>query len=168
MSISGCGASNCSTHKAWEAAFMVVVVVECIYQPYVFSHSVATSSAECNRCSSLQLGLWAAVDNMWHCLALPQGHVSCCNDPLLATGCAVALFGPEVIHGVPSSIRIGRILVAGQWSHPLERKWLTGITVGWQPSIRKTCHQLSFTFTSSVYIATSVRQPEQWQQRPFH
>jgi len=31
----------------------------------IFSHLVATSSAECNRCSPLQLGLWAAVDNMW-------------------------------------------------------------------------------------------------------
>jgi len=31
----------------------------------VFSHSVATSSAECNRCSPpLQLGLGAAADNM--------------------------------------------------------------------------------------------------------
>jgi len=37
----------------------VVAVVEYIYELYVFSHS-----AECNRCSPLQLGLWAAVDNM--------------------------------------------------------------------------------------------------------
>ena len=27
----------------------VVVVVECIYEPYVFIHSAAMSSAECNR-----------------------------------------------------------------------------------------------------------------------
>jgi len=40
------------------------VVLECIYELYIFSHSVATSSAECNRCSPLQLGLWAAVENM--------------------------------------------------------------------------------------------------------
>ena len=43
---------------------MVVVVVKFIYEPYVFSHSVATLSAECNRSPPLQLGLWAAVDNM--------------------------------------------------------------------------------------------------------
>jgi len=42
----------------------VVVVVEYIYEPYVFSHSVATSSADCNHYSPLQLGLLAAVDNM--------------------------------------------------------------------------------------------------------
>jgi len=30
------------------AYIALVVVVECIYKPYVFSHSVATSSAECN------------------------------------------------------------------------------------------------------------------------
>jgi len=30
----------------------------------VFSHSVATSSAECNHYSPFQLGLWAAVDNI--------------------------------------------------------------------------------------------------------
>ena len=29
----------------------VVVVVECIYEPYVFGRSVAASSAECNHCS---------------------------------------------------------------------------------------------------------------------
>jgi len=45
-------------------AHLAVVVVKCIYEPYAFSHSAATSSAECNRCSPLQLGLWAAVDNM--------------------------------------------------------------------------------------------------------
>jgi len=33
----------------WKNIFtLVVVVVECIYKPNVFSHSVATSSAECN------------------------------------------------------------------------------------------------------------------------
>ena len=38
--------------------------VECIYEPFVFSHSVATSSSKYNCCSlqPVQLGLWAAVD----------------------------------------------------------------------------------------------------------
>jgi len=47
------------------------------------SHSVSTSSAECNHCSPpspLQLGLWAAVDNMWHHLAFAtRAHVGCCK-----------------------------------------------------------------------------------------
>jgi len=45
-------------------AVVVAVVVECIYELYVFSHLVATSSAECNCCSPL---LWAAVDNTTAC-----------------------------------------------------------------------------------------------------
>jgi len=78
---------------------VVVVVVECIYEPYDFSHSAAASSAECNCCSPLQLRLWAAVDNMWHHLVLAtRAHVSCCKAPLLSTGCAVALVDPEMIH----------------------------------------------------------------------
>jgi len=55
-----------------------VVVVECIYEPYIFSHSVATSLAECNHCSprpySLDCGqLLKICDIVWH---LPQGHMS--------------------------------------------------------------------------------------------
>jgi len=80
----------------------VVAVVEYIYKPYVFNHSVATSSAECNRCSPIQLGLWTAVDNMWHRLAFATGaHVGCCKTLLLSTGCAVALVGLEVIPECP-------------------------------------------------------------------
>jgi len=46
----------------------------------------------------LQLGLWAAVDNMWYHLTLAtRAHVGCCKAPLLLTGCAVALVGPEAI-----------------------------------------------------------------------
>jgi len=56
---------------------------EHIYKPYVFSHLIAMSSVECNRCSHLQLGLWAGVDKMLHCLAFAtRAHVSCCKDPL--------------------------------------------------------------------------------------
>jgi len=81
---------------------VVVVVVKCIYKPYVFSHSVAASSPECNRCSPFQLGLWAAVDNMCHCLAFAtRAHVGCCKAALLSTGCALALVGPETIRECP-------------------------------------------------------------------
>jgi len=55
----------------------VVVVVECIYQPYVFSRSVAMLSAECSCCSppsSLVCGqLLTTCDIVWH---LVQGHMS--------------------------------------------------------------------------------------------
>ena len=79
-----------------------VVGVKCIYEQYIFSHSVAMLSAECNRCNPLQLGLWTAVDNMSHCLAFAtRAHVSCYKAPLLSTGCAVALFGPEAIQQCP-------------------------------------------------------------------
>jgi len=59
-----------------------VVVVECIYEPYVFSHSVVTSSAECNHCSpssSLVCGqLLTICDVIWH---LQQGHMSVAARP---------------------------------------------------------------------------------------
>jgi len=55
---------------------MFFVFVECIYKPYVFSHSVATSSAECNHCSppsSLVCGQLLTICGIaWH---LPQGHM---------------------------------------------------------------------------------------------
>jgi len=55
---------------------VVVVVVECIYEPYVSSHSVAASSAECNRCSppsSLVCDQLLTICNIvWR---LPQGHM---------------------------------------------------------------------------------------------
>jgi len=75
---------------------IVVVVVECIYEPYVLSHSVAMSSADCNCCSPIQLGLLAAA--FTHYLAFAtRARVGCCKAPLLSTGCAVAFVGPEVI-----------------------------------------------------------------------
>ena len=44
---------------------VVTVVVQCIYKLYGFRHLVATLSTQCNCCSlPLQLGLWAAVDNI--------------------------------------------------------------------------------------------------------
>jgi len=46
--------------------------IECIYEPCVFSHSVSSSSAECNRCSSpssLDCGQLLTVGPMWHRLA---------------------------------------------------------------------------------------------------
>ena len=36
------------TDRLVRAIFSIVVVVECIYEPYVFSHSIATSSAMTN------------------------------------------------------------------------------------------------------------------------
>ena len=58
-----------------------VVVVECSYESYVFSHSQATSSVECNRCSpSHQLGLWATVDNMCHCYSAPDRGAEYCDE----------------------------------------------------------------------------------------
>jgi len=62
----------------------VVVAVECIYEPHVFSHSVTTSSADCNRCnppSSLVCGQLLTICNIvW---PLPQGHMRA-----VSTGCA--------------------------------------------------------------------------------
>ena len=88
------------------ADVVVIVIVECFYEPRIFSHSVATSSAECNRCSPLQLGLWTAVDNMWHCLAFATtAHVGCCKAPLLA-GCTVALVCLEAIQESPVAFRL--------------------------------------------------------------
>jgi len=56
----------------------VVVVIDCTYEPYVFSQSVATSSAECNR-SSLVCGQLLTICNIaWH---LPQGHMSVAAGP---------------------------------------------------------------------------------------
>ena len=54
-----------------------VVVAECIYEPYVFNHSVAPSSAECNCCSQQLstagvLQLLTICDIVWH---LRQGHM---------------------------------------------------------------------------------------------
>ena len=47
---------------------------------------------------TLQLGLWAAVDNMWHCLAFAtRAHVGCCKAPRLSTGCTVSFAGPKVV-----------------------------------------------------------------------
>jgi len=37
--------------QSTEGNVVVIVVVECIYEPYVFSHLVSTSSAECSHCS---------------------------------------------------------------------------------------------------------------------
>jgi len=72
------------------------VVVECIYEPYVFRHSVAMSSAECNRCnppSSLVCGqLLTICDILCH---LPQGHMSVAARPHFIQ--QDALFGPEAI-----------------------------------------------------------------------
>ena len=72
----------------------VVVVMKCIYEPYVFSHSVAMSSAECIAIAAapLQLELWAA-DTISHCFAFAirkecvKERVGCCKAPLLSTGC---------------------------------------------------------------------------------
>jgi len=47
------------TALEWDPV-QLVVVLKCIYKPYVFSYSTAMSSAECSH----QLGLWTAVDNM--------------------------------------------------------------------------------------------------------
>jgi len=85
-----------------------VVVVKSTYEPYAFSHSVATSSAKCNcysSTSSLVCGqLLTTRDIVWH---LPQGHMSVAIPSanrqetklqmLLLTGCTVALVGPEAI-----------------------------------------------------------------------
>jgi len=96
---------------------VVVVVVECICEPYVFSLSVATSSAECNHCSPpsrLVCGqLLTICGIIWH---LPQGHMSV----------AGLLQGPtssDWMHSgfgwsrsdleVPSGIWVDGILVAG-------------------------------------------------------
>jgi len=60
----------------------VVVVVKCIYKPYVSSHLVATSSAECNGCrlpSSLDYGhRFTICDIVSH---LPQGNTSVAARP---------------------------------------------------------------------------------------
>jgi len=60
----------------------VGVVVECVYKPHVFNRSVATSSAECSRCSppfSLVCGqLLTIPDIVWH---LPQGQMSAAARP---------------------------------------------------------------------------------------
>ena len=65
----------CCCNDRW--LMIPTVVVECIYMPYVFSDSVAKSSAECNRCSppsSLVCGqLLTICDIIWH---LPQRHKS--------------------------------------------------------------------------------------------
>ena len=85
-----------------------VVVVKSTYEPYAFSHSVATSSAKCNcysPTSSLVCGqLLTTRDIVRH---LPQGHMSVAIPSanrqetklqmLLLTGCTVALVGPEAI-----------------------------------------------------------------------
>ena len=68
--------------QSYLAKGRITVVVECIYKLYVFSHTVATSSAECN-CSSppssLVCGqLLTISDIVWH---LP--HVSCTPNPPL-------------------------------------------------------------------------------------
>jgi len=62
---------------------VVVVVVDCIYERYVFSHSVAMSSAGCSCCSpsSLDCGqLLTICDIVW---CLPQGHMSVAARPPL-------------------------------------------------------------------------------------
>jgi len=48
-----------------------VVVVECIYEPHVFSHSVGTSSAECICCSSLSYNVFSGTLNPTHFTSLP-------------------------------------------------------------------------------------------------
>ena len=59
-----------------------VVVVQCIYEQYVFSHSVSTSSAECNRCSPASSlvcrQLLTICDIVWR---LPQGQMSVAARP---------------------------------------------------------------------------------------
>ena len=61
---------------------VVVVVVEWIYEPYVFSHSVAMSSAECNSCSPpsslVCRQLLTICDIVWH---LSQGQTSVAARP---------------------------------------------------------------------------------------
>ena len=54
----------------------VVVVVQCSYEPYIFSHLVATSSAESNRCSPPS----GSVCWQWHCphLLLSAELQHCC------------------------------------------------------------------------------------------
>jgi len=51
-----------ATQKVHQRKFNLIVVgvVECTHESYVFSHSVATSSAECNRCSPRPA--WTAGD----------------------------------------------------------------------------------------------------------
>jgi len=51
-----------ATQKVHQQKFNLIVVgvVECIHESYVFSRSVATSSAECNRCSPRPT--WTAGD----------------------------------------------------------------------------------------------------------
>jgi len=79
---------------------------------HVFSHSIATSSAECSRCSPLQLGLWAAVDNMWHRLAFAtRALVGFCKAHFFRQRSGLGWSGSDL--GVPSSVQVGRILVAG-------------------------------------------------------
>ena len=71
----------------------VVVVVECIYEPYVFGRSVATSSAECNHsspCSSLVCGqLLTVCEWLWR---LSQGHMSADATPTLFVCWLACLF----------------------------------------------------------------------------
>ena len=62
-------------YTSYEMHIQSCFVVERIYKPYLFSHKVATSSAEYNRCnSSMDCGqLLTICDIVWH---LPQGHMS--------------------------------------------------------------------------------------------
>jgi len=61
---------------------MTVIVVKCIYEPYVFNRSAATSSAECNRCSPpfslVYVQLLTICDIVWRLL---QGQMSVAARP---------------------------------------------------------------------------------------
>jgi len=52
--------------------------IKCIYEPYVFSHSVAMSSAECTPFSLVCGQLLTVCDVIWH---LRQGHMSVVEKP---------------------------------------------------------------------------------------
>jgi len=83
--------------KSPQKAHFVVVVIECIYKSYVFSHSVATSTAEWNHCRQPRsMGSWQ-VTSFSICHKGTCQLLTCCEAPLLLTVYTVALVGPEVI-----------------------------------------------------------------------
>ena len=83
--------------KSPQKAHFVVVVIECIYKSYVFSHSVATSTAEWNHCRQPRsMGSWQ-VTSFSICHKGTCQLLTCCEAPLLFTVYTVALVGPEVM-----------------------------------------------------------------------
>jgi len=74
--------------SSYIVVLLLLLMMMSIFTRHVFSHSLTTVSWMQSRQPTLQLGLLAAVDNMWHCLAFAtRAHVGCCKAPLLLTGC---------------------------------------------------------------------------------